>query len=79
MTRAQKSARAQYSKFHRVPVYLTDAEWGALSAEAYSREISRGEMIRRAVAHFIACQETKIAEIVAPPKRWRMPRATLTG
>lgn len=79
MTRAQKSARAQYSKFHRVPLYLTDAEYNALSSEAYSREISRSEAARRALKHFFHCQATKIDEIVAPPKRWRMPRASLTG
>lgn len=63
-------------KFHQFPIYLTEKEWGDLSAEAYSREISRGEIVRRALAHYFKCQQTKIAEVVRPPKKWRMPRPT---
>lgn len=65
--------------FHGTTVDLTDAEYERVSAEAYSREISRSELIRRALAHFFACQDTAIDEIVKPPKDWRMPRPTLTA
>lgn len=65
-------------KFHRLPVDLTAEEWARLSAESYSREISRSEMIRRALAHFFECQDSRIEEICKPPKGWRMPRPTLS-
>ena len=66
-------------KFHRLEVDLDDKEYAVLSAEAYSREISRAELLRRALTHFVECQETKIEEAVKPPKRWRMPRPSLTA
>ena len=58
-------------------VYFTEKEWQSLSAEAYSREISRGEMIRRALTHFCECQTTAIEKIVPPPKGWHMGRAAI--
>lgn len=66
-------------KFHRLPVELTEKEWAVVSAEAFSREISRAELVRRAIVHFCDCQETKIAEIVKPPRNWRMPRPSFAG
>ncbi len=59
---------------HRLEMVLTEREWETLSSEAYSREISRAELVRRALKQYTA--EACVAQVYAPPKNWRMSRAS---
>lgn len=40
-------------KFRHFQVLLTPKEWNRLKAEAYAREISAGELIRRALSVYL--------------------------
>lgn len=57
---------------HRLELILTPDEWQQLRANAYAREISCAEMVRRAVKHLITADPV---EAVMPPRKWRMNRA----
>lgn len=54
---------------------FTKAEWESLSAEAYSREISRAELVRRALKQYTT--DNALAQVYPAPSKWRMPRASL--
>lgn len=59
---------------HRVEIVLTQDEYEQLSANAYSREISRGELVRRALKEYTGNGNV---EAIRPPKSWRMGRASV--
>ena len=65
------SARAHR---HRLEIVFTKAEWESLSAEAYSREVSRGELVRRALKQYTT--DHAVEAVYPAPKKWRMSRAS---
>ena len=51
-------------KYRAFQVLLTDKELKALHAEANAREISGGELVRRALKFFYEHQEAELARIL---------------